>query len=66
MTTFAMALGALPFLWTVGAGAASRHQLGWTIFGGMIIGTLFTLYVIPVVYTLFAHKVVKNPNQDFA
>ncbi len=64
MTTFAMALGALPFLWTVGAGAFSRHQLGWTIFGGMMIGTLFTLYVIPVVYTLFAHKVVKDPSKD--
>ena len=66
MTTFAMALGALPFLWTIGAGAFSRHQLGWTIFGGMIIGTIFTLYVIPVVYTLFAHKVVKDPSKDLA
>ncbi|MAP24831.1 MAG: multidrug transporter AcrB [Rickettsiales bacterium] len=66
MTTLAMALGALPFLWSVGAGAYSRYQLGWTIFGGMIIGTLFTLYVIPVVYTLFAHKVVKDPNAEIA
>jgi multidrug efflux pump len=66
MTTLAMALGALPFLWSVGAGAYSRYQLGWTIFGGMIIGTLFTLYVIPVVYTLFAHKEVKDPNAEIA
>jgi len=56
MTTFAMVLGALPLVWAVGAGAESRHQIGWVILGGMSIGTLFTLYVVPVVYSFFSRK----------
>jgi multidrug efflux pump len=52
MTTGAMVLGALPLALAHGAGAESRHQIGWVIFGGMTVGTLFTLFVIPVVYTL--------------
>lgn len=63
MTTFAMALGALPLIWAFGAGAESRHQMGWVILGGMIIGTLFTLYVVPVIYSFFSHTTTKNPNQ---
>lgn len=57
MTTGAMVLGALPLALASGAGANSRSQLGWTIFGGMSIGTLFTLFIIPVVYSLLASKV---------
>jgi multidrug efflux pump len=50
MTTFAMALGALPLAYASGAGAESRQQIGWVISGGLAIGTLFTLFVIPAVY----------------
>lgn len=56
MTTAAMLLGALPLIIADGAGAASRKQLGWTIFGGMGFGTIFTLLIIPTVYTLFAKQ----------
>jgi multidrug efflux pump len=54
MTTLATILGALPLATAVGAGAESRQAIGWVIVGGMGFGTLFTLYVVPVVYTLLA------------
>ena len=56
MTTGAMVLGALPLAIATGAGAEARHQIGWMIVGGMSFGTLFTLFVVPVVYLLLAGK----------
>jgi multidrug efflux pump len=56
MTTFAMVLGALPLALATGAGAESRQQIGWVIVGGMSLGTLLTIFVVPTVYTLFARK----------
>ncbi|HJU38754.1 MAG TPA: efflux RND transporter permease subunit, partial [Tahibacter sp.] len=56
MTTGAMVLGALPLALASGAGSESRHQIGWVIVGGMSFGTLLTLFVVPVVYTLLARK----------
>lgn len=50
MTTGAMILGATPLALASGAGAEARHQIGWVIVGGMSLGTLFTLLVVPVVY----------------
>jgi len=52
MTTGAMVLGALPLALARGAGAESRIQIGWVIVGGMSVGTLLTLFVVPTVYTL--------------
>ncbi len=52
MTTAAMVLGVVPLLMASGAGAASRVSIGIVIASGMTIGTLFTLFVLPVVYTL--------------
>ncbi|MDX1518182.1 MAG: efflux RND transporter permease subunit [Woeseiaceae bacterium] len=56
MTTGAMVLGALPLAIAAGAGAEARHQIGWMIVGGMTFGTLFTLFVVPVVYLLLAGR----------
>ena len=56
MTTGAMVLGAIPLALATGAGAESRQQIGWVIVGGMSIGTLLTIFVVPTVYTLFARK----------
>lgn len=56
MTTGAMVLGAVPLAFASGAGAEARHQIGWVIVGGMSIGTLFTLFVVPVVYLLLAGR----------
>ena len=58
MTTGAMVLGALPLALASGAGAESRQQIGWVIVGGMSIGTLLTIFVVPTVYTLFARRKV--------
>jgi multidrug efflux pump len=62
MTTGAMVLGALPLALASGAGAESRQQIGWVIVGGMTVGTLLTIFVVPTVYTLFARKAVPGEN----
>jgi multidrug efflux pump len=59
MTTAAMVIGVLPLLLATGAGAVSRFDIGLVIASGMLIGTLFTLFVVPTVYTFFAKKHVK-------
>jgi multidrug efflux pump len=56
MTTGAMVLGALPLATASGAGAESRQQIGWVIVGGMSLGTLLTLLVVPTMYTLLARR----------
>jgi multidrug efflux pump len=56
MTTGAMVLGALPLALATGAGAESRRQIGWVIVGGMLVGTLLTLFVVPTAYTLLARR----------
>jgi multidrug efflux pump len=58
MTTGAMVLGAVPLALATGAGAESRQQIGWVIVGGMSVGTLLTIFVVPTVYTLLARKTV--------
>jgi multidrug efflux pump len=56
MTTVAMVLGALPLALATGAGAGGRRQIGIVICAGLTIGTLFSLFVIPVVYSLLSRK----------
>ena len=64
MTTFAMILGAVPLAMASGAGAVSRTQMGFVIVFGMSIGTLFTLFVIPVMYYLLASKIEAKPAEE--
>ncbi|MEO7401445.1 MAG: efflux RND transporter permease subunit, partial [Polaromonas sp.] len=66
MTTGAMVLGALPLALAQGAGAESRTQIGWVIVGGMSLGTLLTVFVVPTMYTLFARKAVPGANKTVA
>ena len=54
MTTAAMVLGVIPLITATGAGAVSRFQMGVVIASGISIGTLFTLFVVPAVYLVFA------------
>ncbi len=54
MTTGAMVLGAIPLALASGAGAESRQQIGWVIVGGMSVGTLLTIFVVPTMYTLLS------------
>jgi multidrug efflux pump len=56
MTTGAMVLGAVPLALSHGAGAESRIQIGWVIVGGMTLGTVLTIFVVPTMYTLLARK----------
>ncbi len=66
MTTGAMVLGAVPLAFAHGAGAESRTQIGWVIVGGMSLGTLLTIFVVPTMYTLFARKAIPGENKTVA
>ena len=66
MTTGAMVLGAVPLALATGAGAESRIQIGWVIVGGMSLGTLLTIFVVPTMYTLFARKAIPGANTAVA
>jgi multidrug efflux pump len=66
MTTFATVLGVWPLLVASGAGANSRFSIGLMITAGMLVGTLFTLFVVPVFYLPFSrqqplHAAVEQP-----
>lgn len=63
MTTGAMVLGALPLALSSGAGAESRQQIGWVIVGGMSLGTLLTIFVVPTVYSMLARKQAPGANE---
>jgi len=56
MTTAAMVLSACPLVLASGAGAVARAQMGWTIIGGMLFGTVLSLFVIPTMYLLLTRK----------
>lgn len=56
MTTAAMALGVVPLIMSSGAGAAARYSMGLVIFTGILVGTMFTLFVVPMFYTFIASK----------
>lgn len=60
MTTAAMALGVVPLIIASGAGAAARYSMGLVIFTGITIGTVFTLFVVPMFYTFIAKKDVEG------
>ncbi|MDD4944410.1 MAG: efflux RND transporter permease subunit [Rhodoferax sp.] len=64
MTTGAMVLGAVPLALATGAGAESRHQIGWVIVGGMSLGTLLTVFVVPTMYTLLARQHAPGPRKE--
>ncbi|MBP8148793.1 MAG: efflux RND transporter permease subunit [Limnohabitans sp.] len=66
MTTGAMVLGAVPLALAKGAGAESRTQIGWVIVGGMSLGTLLAIFVVPTMYSLLARKSVPGPNKAVA
>ncbi len=63
MTTLATVLGALPLAISSGAGSEARQAIGWVIVGGMSLGTLLTLFVIPAFYTLIVRKIHLIPEE---
>jgi multidrug efflux pump len=54
MTTAATIAGHFPLTLVTGAGAAARNSIGLVLVGGMAVGTLFTLFVVPSIYMLVA------------
>ncbi|QCO57496.1 multidrug efflux protein (plasmid) [Pseudorhodobacter turbinis] len=56
MTTAAMALAVVPLILAEGAGAAARQAMGLVIFTGLLIGTIFTLFVVPMFYTYISRS----------
>jgi len=64
MTTAAMVLGAVPLALAHGAGAESRQAIGWVVVGGLLLGTLLTLFVIPTIYSVFVRKVHLSRLED--
>lgn len=52
MTSLAFIFGILPLAFAEGAGAHSRHSLGTTVLGGMVLSTLLSLFIVPVLYLI--------------
>lgn len=63
MTTFAMVLGAIPLALATGAGAEGRQQIGVVIVGGMSLGTIFALFVLPVMYVILTRKSLSSKHE---
>jgi multidrug efflux pump len=64
MTTAAMVAGLIPLLFATGAGAVSRFDIGIVIVAGLSIGTLFTLFILPVIYSFIASDHQKTKEFD--
>ena len=64
MTTAAMIAGLIPLLYATGAGAVSRFSMGIVIVSGLAVGTLFTLFVLPVIYSYVASEHKPLPEFD--
>ena len=66
MTSAAMVLGAVPLALSHGAGAEARQAIGWVVVGGILVGTLLTLFVIPAFYTLIVRRIHSVPEEQEA
>jgi len=63
MTTAATIAGHFPLVLVTGAGAEARNSIGLILVGGMAIGTLFTLFVVPSIYMLVARDHTTDANR---
>ena len=68
MTAISTLLGIFPLVVATGAGAVSRQSLGTAVFGGMIVSTVLSLFVVPVLYIVIASlfRRSKDDSQNFA
>jgi multidrug efflux pump len=64
MTTAATVVGHFPLVLAKGPGAGARNSIGIMLVSGMIIGTIFTLFVVPSIYVLVAKKHVSLQTQE--
>jgi multidrug efflux pump len=65
MTTTAMIVGVLPLLFAQGPGAVSRYHLGFVISTGLGLGTFFTLFIIPVIYSMLSTNKIVLIEKEF-
>jgi multidrug efflux pump len=65
MTTAATVVGHFPLVLASGPGAGARNSIGIMLVSGMIVGTFFTLFVVPSIYVLVArtHKVGESASE---
>ena len=64
MTSAATVFGHLPLVLASGPGAAARNSIGMVLVTGMTVGTLFTLFVVPVFYSLIAAQHQPSPSHE--
>jgi multidrug efflux pump len=64
MTTAATIAGHFPLTLVTGAGAAARNSIGLVLVGGLFIGTLFTLFIVPSIYMLIARDHGKDRERE--
>jgi multidrug efflux pump len=64
MTSLAVVLGSVPIAFALGAGAKSRVSLGIVIMGGVLFSLVLTLYIIPMMYVIFASKTRHDPEEE--
>ena len=62
MTTFATVIGHFPLVLASGPGAGARNSIGTVLVTGMILGTAFTLFVVPAIYSILAAKHSAEPS----
>jgi len=66
MTSFAFIIGVVPLMLASGAGAASRHSLGSTVFGGMLAATCLGVFFIPTLYEVMQHLIERGAKKTSA
>ena len=64
MTSAATVFGHLPLVLASGPGAAARNSIGMVLVTGMTVGTVFTLFVVPVFYSLIAARHQPSPSHE--
>ena len=64
MTSVATVAGHFPLTLVSGAGAAARNSIGLVLVGGMTIGTIFTLFIVPSLYMLIAKEHLEKSLMD--
>ncbi|MEX0660214.1 MAG: efflux RND transporter permease subunit [Balneolaceae bacterium] len=65
MTSCSTLLGIMPLVFSYGAGAESRISMGVAVMGGLVIGTMLSLFVIPAIYSYFATEKQKSEADEF-
>ena len=64
MTTAATVVGHTPLILASGPGAGARNSIGIVLVSGMVIGTLFTLFVVPSIYLMVSKPKKANPSRE--